>query len=37
MVVSPRVLKSLSKEMAGMSASLSFIRIYERASTKEIF
>ena len=37
MVVNPRVLKSLSKEMAGMPASLSFIKIYESASTKDIF
>lgn len=37
MVVSPRALKSSSKEMAGMPAGMSFMRIYERASTEEIF
>ena len=37
MVVSPKVLKSLSKERAGIFFRSPDMRIRERASTKEIF
>ena len=36
-VVNPRVLKSSSKDKAGIALSSSFMSIYEMTSTKDIF